>query len=93
MSRLARPLGARSCAVSRGERGIRAVIAVFLAAFALNALDTPWCAIPAGVCATLLAIGAITGWCPTDLFARTSSETDVNALGYPEARQPLTVDR
>lgn len=89
MSRLARSLSARSCAVSRGERGIRAVIAVFLAAFALNNLDNLWCAIPAGVCATFLAIGAITGWCPTDLFARTPSENDANALGYPEARQQL----
>lgn len=89
MSRLARSLTACSCAVSRGERGIRAVIAVFLAAFALDNLDTPWCAIPAGVCATFLAIGAITGWCPTDLVARTPTETDANALGYPEARQQL----
>ena len=84
-----RALAARSCAVGRGERGIRAVIAVFLAAFALNNLDNLWCAIPAGACATFLAIGAITGWCPTDLFARAPSETDANALGYPEARQQL----
>jgi hypothetical protein len=89
VSRLVRSLSARSCAVNRGERGIRAVVAVFLAAFALNNLDNPWCAIPAGVCASFLAIGAITGWCPTDLFARTPSETDANALGYPEARQQL----
>lgn len=89
MSPLARSLTARSYAVSRGERGIRAVIAVFPAAFALDNLDTPWCAIPAGVCATFLAIGAITGWCPTDLVARTPTETDANALGYPEARQQL----
>lgn len=89
MSRLGRSLSARSCAVSRGERGVRAVIAVFLAAFALNNPDNLWCAIPAGVCATFLAIGAITGWCPTDLLARTPSDTDANALGYPEARRQL----
>jgi hypothetical protein len=89
MTRARRALAARSCAVGRGERGIRAVIAVFLAAFALDNLDNPWCAIPAGVCATFLAIGAITGWCPTDLLARTPTETDANALGYPEARQQL----
>ncbi|MGR2753381.1 YgaP family membrane protein [Agromyces arachidis] len=89
MSRLARSLTARSCAVSRGERGIRAVIAVFLGAFALGNLDNLWCAIPAGICAAFLAIGAITGWCPTDLLARTPDESDANTLGYPEARQPL----
>ena len=61
MSGARRALSARSCAVGRGERGIRAVIAVFLAAFALNNLDNLWCAIPAGICATFLAIGAITG--------------------------------
>ena len=84
-----RALAARSCAVGRGERGIRAVIAVFLAAFALNNLDNLWCAIPAGTCSAFLAIGAITGWCPTDLVRRTPDEAAPNALGYPEARQPL----
>ena len=89
MTRARRALPARSCAVSRGERGIRAVIAVFLAAFALNNLDNLWCAVPAGVCATLLAVGAVTGWCPTDLLGRTPGATEPNALGYPEARQAL----
>ena len=89
MSRARRALSARSCAVGRGERGIRAVIAVFLAAVALDNLDNLWCAIPAGVCATFLAIGAITGWCPTDRLARTPSETGTNALGHAEARQQL----
>lgn len=89
MTRLARSLTARSCAVSRGERGIRAVIAVFVGAFALNQVDDPWFAIPAGLAAVLIAIGAITGWCPPDLLGRTRAETEPNALGYPEARQPL----
>lgn len=89
MTRARRALAARSCAVGRGERGIRAVIAVFLAAFALNNLDNLWCAIPAGICSVFLAIGAITGWCPTDLLGRTADVTEPNALGYPEARQPL----
>lgn len=89
MRRPTRSPGARSCAVGRGERGIRAVIAVFVGAFALNHLDDPWFAVPAGVAAVLLAIGAITGWCPPDLLGRTRAETEPNALGYPEARQPL----
>ena len=88
MSRVARSLGARSCAVGRGERGVRAVIAVVLAAFALSNLDNLWCAIPAGVCAAFLVLGAITGWCPTDLLDRAQGGTESNALGYPEARQP-----
>lgn len=88
MSLPGRSAGARSCAVGRGERGIRAVIAVFLAAFALNNLDNPWCAIPAGVCSGFLMIGAVTGWCPTDLFTRAPAATEPNLLGYPEARQP-----
>ncbi|WP_430645295.1 YgaP family membrane protein [Agromyces sp. GXS1127] len=89
MNRLVRSLASRSCAVSRGERVLRGVIAVFLAAFALSNLDNLWCAIPAGVCATFLAIGAVTGWCPTDLFSRAAVETEPNALGYPEARREL----
>ncbi|WP_438854182.1 YgaP family membrane protein [Agromyces sp. M3QZ16-3] len=89
MSRLARSLAARSCAVGRGERALRGVIAVFLGAFALSNLDNPWCAIPAGICSTFLAIGAITGWCPTDLLSRSADATEPNLLGYPEARREL----
>ena len=93
MSGRRRAVAARSCATGRGERGIRAVVAVFLGAFALSTLDTPWCAIPAGICAVLAAIGALTGWCPTGLLARTPAESEPNLLGYPEARQPIGVER
>ena len=89
MSRRARTVTRRACAVTRGERGIRAVIAVFVGAFALNQLEQPWYAVPAGAAAVLVAIGAITGWCPPDLLGRARAETEPNALGYPEARQPL----
>jgi hypothetical protein len=89
VNRLARSLASSSCAVSRGERVLRGVIAVFLAAFAASNLENLWCAIPAGICAAFLAIGAITGWCPPDLFARTPVETGPNLLGYPEARREL----
>ncbi|WP_353828663.1 YgaP-like transmembrane domain [Agromyces sp. SYSU T0242] len=68
---------------------MRAVVAVFLAAFAVSNLDAWWCAIPAGVCATFLALGALTGWCPTDLLARGAATTEGNLLGYPEARRDL----
>lgn len=90
MNEVTRAIRSRSCAVSRGERGSRAVIAVFLAAFALSSLENLWCAIPAGICAVLLMIGAITGWCPPDLFARTPGASEPNAFGYPEAHQQLT---
>ncbi|GAA1055262.1 hypothetical protein GCM10017608_30990 [Agromyces luteolus] len=89
MNRLARSLASRSCAVSRGERVLRGVIAVLLAAFAASNLDNLWCAIPAGICSTFLAIGAVTGWCPTDLLSRSAVETEPNVLGYPEARREL----
>ncbi|GAA2044035.1 hypothetical protein GCM10009819_33590 [Agromyces tropicus] len=68
---------------------LRGVVAVFLGAVAMSTLDNPWCAIPAGVCATFLAIGAITGWCPPDLFSRAATTTAPNVLGYPEARRDL----
>jgi len=89
VNRVVRALTARSCAVSRGERVIRGTIAVFLAAFAASSLENLWCAIPAGICATFLAIGAVTGWCPTDLVSRAAAETEPNVLGYPEARRRL----
>jgi len=84
-----RRVGSRACAVNRGERVVRGLIAVVLAAFAVSSLDNLWCAIPAAVCAGFLMIGAITGWCPTDLLARTLAGVEPNHLGYPEAPQPL----
>ena len=52
----------------------------------------PWCAIPAGICATLLAIGAITGWCPTDLLRTPQAETvEQNTLGFTDARQHIDI--
>ena len=79
---------ASSCAPSRTDRIIRGVVSVFLAGFALNTLDNLWCAIPASICATFLMIGAITGWCPIDLF-RSRGTTTPNAFGFPEAKDSL----
>lgn len=78
-----------SCHVSRSDRVVRAVLAVVLASFATST-DTLWCAIPAGLCATFLIVGAITGWCPTDLLRRPEPQRE-NAFGYPDARD--AVDR
>lgn len=79
---------AGSCAPTRTDRIARGVVSVFLASFALSTLDNLWCAIPASICATFLMIGAITGWCPTDLF-RSRGTAAPNAFGFPEARDSL----
>ncbi|WP_448255447.1 hypothetical protein [Microbacterium aurum] len=68
-----------------------AITSVFLTAVSLSSLNQPWCAIPAGVCATFLAIGAITGWCPTQLVLSREDPTPVNTFGYDEARQPIDI--
>lgn len=81
---------ATSCAATRSDRIMRAVAAVFLGAFALTGLDNTWCAIPAAVCATFLMIGAITGWCPTDIFRNRGSSSAPNAFGFPEAKNSLS---
>jgi hypothetical protein len=73
----------RVCAVTRGERGFRAAMAVFVGAFAVSVSENLWCAIPAAVCALLLAVGAITGWCPTNLLPTREARVEQNALGFP----------
>lgn len=82
---------ARACATTPTDRIIRGVVAVFAAAFSLSQLDNLWCAIPAATCAVLLTIGAITGWCPTDLLRPRTETGAMNALGYPEARQRVDI--
>ncbi|MBM7827063.1 YgaP family membrane protein [Microbacterium aurum] len=86
------PRALRSCAVSPAGRVVRAIAAVLVGAFALSMTGQPWCAIPAGICATLLAIGAITGWCPTDLLRTPQAETvEQNTLGFTDARQHIDI--
>jgi hypothetical protein len=84
----------RSCAVSRGERVVRGVISVVLAAFAVSNAENLWCAIPAGVCATFLMISAFTGWCPTDLipWLRDDRPQEANTFGFPEARERVSAN-
>jgi hypothetical protein len=81
----------RVCAVSRTERVFRAAASVFLAAFSLSMTDNLWCAIPAGVCSALLMVGAVTGWCPSNLLPRRIDDTAPNTLGIPESRQRIDV--
>ncbi len=65
-----------ACAVTPGERAARAVMALVAAGVAFATWGRPWCAVPAAVCAGFLTIGAITGWCPTSLFARRDQYRD-----------------
>ncbi|RQP09146.1 MAG: DUF2892 domain-containing protein [Microbacteriaceae bacterium] len=82
----------RSCATSPVDRVVRAIAAVIVGAFALSMIGQLWCAIPAGFCSVLLAIGAITGWCPTDLLPTRQAETvEQNTLGYTDARQHIDI--
>lgn len=77
---------AGSCASTPKERWTRGAGAVVVGLTALGMNDTPLVAIPLGVMAVFLAIGAITGWCPTDLLAarRRSVGPRENAFGYAQ---------
>lgn len=87
MSPAAPTTGAR-CAVTRADRVSRGIAAAILAATILVVEPVLWCAIPAAICATLLTVGAVTGWCPTDLLpSRRSAGSAPNGLGLPEALQ------
>ena len=55
---------------------------------ALSMLDNPWCAIPAGACAVLLMVGAITGWCPSDLLRPREAMRVTNASTVPDHPVP-----
>lgn len=83
---------ARGCAPGTVERIVQAAVGALIAAFALSSLHDPPLAIVAALGAAVLVTGAIRGWCPGSLLARTSarsSAAEQNALGIPEARQPL----
>lgn len=90
-SRLKFTVGLR-CAISPGERILRAGIALFVIAFVLSTLDNLWYAIPASICAAFLVFGAITGWCPTNVMIVGRAESaEPNTLGYAEALQKIDV--
>lgn len=79
---------------------MRALAAVVLAAFSGSMWSSNLvCAIPAAICATFLLIGAVTGWCPTQLLQGRSSSRggaaqdagDAAGLGFPTAPTPVTI--
>ena len=80
-----------ACAVTTGERATRAVLAAVAGtvAYAAGTSGWLWCAVPAAACATLLALGAVTGWCPTSLLRRREPATIGTDHGYPDARGVL----
>lgn len=80
-----------ACATTPGERRGRAAGSLLMALAAALA-PSMWCTVPMSVCATFLMIGAITGWCPTQLFkgrGTRSVRRETNTLGYPEAPRDL----
>lgn len=92
MDSVSSPRWTRVCAVTPGERVLRGVGSVFVGAFALSMADNLWCAIPAGVCAVLLLVGAITGWCPTSVIPRRMEAVAENDLGIPDARDHIDLE-
>jgi hypothetical protein len=76
------------CAVTQSARLSRGVVGILVGSFAFSSMDNLWYAIPAGILATFLFMGAATGWCPTNLFSRRGPTVPTeNTLGYVEARQ------
>lgn len=84
-----------ACDVTPAERVARGAAAVVATAFAsaFAAGGATWCAVPAALCATLLAVGAVTGWCPTTLLSsRSVRRPSVNAMGQPDARDVVVME-
>ena len=85
---------AARCATTPRERWGRAVGAVVVGGVALGMSDQLWTAVPLGVLTVFLVIGAITGWCPTDLLAprRGQEAPRPNAFGYAQVRVAAVAD-
>lgn len=78
------------CSTTPGERLTRGVAALVLGFVGLGMLGTAWCAVPMLACATFLLIGAVTGWCPTDLLTRRRARRP-NTFGYDEGTQHVRI--
>lgn len=63
------------CAVTSRERMLRGVLSIVIAAFAVSSWGT-WAVVPAAICALLLLVGAITGWCPMSPFTLSGRACD-----------------
>jgi len=88
------PERGNACAVTPGQRVARGVMALVVgtAAVAAGGSGLLWIAIPAGVFAVFLVIGAVTGWCPTSLFSAQGTGAIGTDHGYPDARLLVRLD-
>ncbi len=88
------PERGNACAVTPGQRAARGVMALVVgtAAVAAGGSGLLWIAIPAGVFALFLVIGAATGWCPTSLFSGHGTGAIGTDHGYPDARGLVRLD-
>lgn len=88
-------LRAAACTAAPGERVVRGVVAVIVAAFAVAFTPVqPLIGIAAGVLAIGIGAMAITGFCPADwLRARAGQrQTPPNSLGYEDARGLISLE-
>lgn len=78
-----------ACATTPGQRAARGVLALLVGALAVAAGGSGelWFAVPAGLFAVFLVIGAVTGWCPTSLLRPREHDAIGSAHGYPDARR------
>lgn len=77
------------CISTPGERVVRGLLALFTCSVAVTTWSTNlWCAIPAAICATFLAVGAATGWCPSNLLHPRPPRAHGSQLDIPMALQP-----
>ncbi|MEO7146505.1 MAG: YgaP-like transmembrane domain [Terrimesophilobacter sp.] len=79
--------------MNAGERAIRAGASIIAAAFAVSLGENLWYAIPAGLCAAFLAVGAITGWCNSAPAATCVTTNQHAILGTTESRPTATAGR
>ncbi len=85
-----------SCATTKGDRLFFAAMAAIVGVMAGSMLTSGnyWCGIPAAVCTTFLVIGALTGWCPSQLLRSKPRQEAPNmgSLGIPEAEGVIDLD-
>lgn len=77
---------------TRAERGIRGVVAIIVASFAISFADQWWVAVPAGIAAVAIAVTVISGRCTSVLVRRRNAPAAEEAFGYPEAPTPVRVE-
>lgn len=85
-----------ACATSRSDRIFFAIMAVVVGVIAASMLSDRnfLCGIPATICTTFLVIGAITGWCPTQLFMRSKPASGAqDEFPTPQAYGFISIDR